>query len=94
MRDQQKILQQRLGPLQEEAVRIIGELATVQGKVKHAAYEAEEKLTGLTAQGAKEITQKEAEIIKEVEVAKEASQKKLWHGREGNMPEWLGMSHR
>jgi hypothetical protein len=34
MRDQQNILQQRLGPLQEEAVRVIGELATVQGKVK------------------------------------------------------------
>jgi hypothetical protein len=34
-----------LGPLQEEAVRIIGELATMQGKVKQEAYEAEEKLT-------------------------------------------------
>jgi hypothetical protein len=28
MWDQQKILQQRLGPLQEEALRVIGELAT------------------------------------------------------------------
>jgi hypothetical protein len=29
IRDQQKILQQRLGPLQEEAVRLIGEFPTV-----------------------------------------------------------------
>jgi hypothetical protein len=28
MRDQQKILQHHLGPLQEEAVRVIGELST------------------------------------------------------------------
>jgi uncharacterized protein YfcZ (UPF0381/DUF406 family) len=74
MRDQQNILQQRLGPLQEEAVRVIGELATVQGKVKQATIEAEEKLTNLTTQGAEEITTTEATIIKEVEVAKVASQ--------------------
>jgi hypothetical protein len=47
MRDQQNILQQQLGPLQEEAVRIIGELTTMQGKFKQEAYEAEEKITGL-----------------------------------------------
>jgi hypothetical protein len=29
IRDQQKILQKKLGPLQEEAMRIIRELATV-----------------------------------------------------------------
>jgi hypothetical protein len=40
MRDQQKILQQRLGPLQEEAVWVIGELAMVQGRVKQAMIEA------------------------------------------------------
>jgi hypothetical protein len=34
MRDQQKILQQCLGPLQEEAMRVIDELETAQGKVK------------------------------------------------------------
>jgi hypothetical protein len=64
-------------------VRIIGELATVQGKVKHEAYEVEEKLTGLTVQGAEEITQTEEKIIKEVEVAKETSQKKIaaWKSR-------------
>jgi hypothetical protein len=44
MRDQQKILQQHLGLLQEEAVRVIGELATAQGKVKQASHEAEENL--------------------------------------------------
>jgi hypothetical protein len=36
--------------------------------------EAEEKLTNLTMQGAEEIAAKEATIIKEVEVAKDASQ--------------------
>jgi len=34
MRDQQKIIQKILGPLQEEGVRVIGELATMQGNVK------------------------------------------------------------
>jgi hypothetical protein len=34
MRDQKNILQNRQGPLQEEAVRLILELATMQGKVK------------------------------------------------------------
>jgi hypothetical protein len=35
--------QQRLGPLQEELVRIIEEFATVQGNGKQITYEAEEK---------------------------------------------------
>jgi hypothetical protein len=36
MRDQQKILQERIGPIQEEAMRVIVELTTTQGKVvKH-----------------------------------------------------------
>jgi hypothetical protein len=61
MRDQQNILQQRLGPLQEEAVWVIGELATVQGRVKQAMMEAEEKLTNLTMQGAEEITTTEVD---------------------------------
>jgi seryl-tRNA synthetase len=74
MRDQQTILQQRLGPLEEEAMRIIWELATVQGKVKHVAIEVEEKLKSLNVQGAEAITQIEAMIIKEVEVTKATSQ--------------------
>jgi hypothetical protein len=50
MRDQQNILQQCLGLLQEESLRVIGELATAQGKVKQAAHEVEEKITSLTTQ--------------------------------------------
>jgi hypothetical protein len=46
----------------------------VQGKVKQAMIEAEEKLTNLTMQGAEEIVETEATIIKEVEVAKDSSQ--------------------
>jgi len=56
LRDQQNILQQRLGPRQEEAVRIIGELAIIQGRVKQAAVEAENKLIDLTPQVVEEIT--------------------------------------
>jgi hypothetical protein len=69
--------------MQEEAVRVIGELATTQGKVKKATYEAEEKLTALTAQGGEEIIETEETILKEVEVAKAASQKfiEAWRSR-------------
>jgi hypothetical protein len=74
MRDQQNILQQRLGPLQEEVVWVIEELDMVQGRVKKETMEAEDKLTNLTMQGEEEITTTEAEIIKEVEGEKEASQ--------------------
>jgi hypothetical protein len=83
MRDQQKILQQHLGPMQEEAVRVIGELATAQGKVKQATYEAEEKLTTLTMQGAKRSQKQRQQYSKEVEVAKEASQNfiEAWRSR-------------
>jgi hypothetical protein len=64
-------------------VRVIGELATAQGKVKQAAQEAEEKITTLTAQGVEEIVEIEATILKEVEVAKEASQNfiEAWRSR-------------
>jgi hypothetical protein len=44
-------------------------------------------------QEVEEITKTKEEIIKEVEVAKESSQKILWHGRVGNKHEWFGMSH-
>jgi DNA-directed RNA polymerase alpha subunit len=73
-----------IGPLQEEVVRIIGELATVQGKVKQATYEEEEKITTLTAQGEEEIEATKAMIIKEVEVVKEASQNFIvaWKSRQ------------
>jgi len=41
MRDQKKILQQHLGLLQEEVVRVIGELATTQDNVKKESHEVE-----------------------------------------------------
>jgi hypothetical protein len=41
--------------LQEEALRVIGEFFTAQGKVKQAAHEVEEKIIGLTVQGVEEI---------------------------------------
>jgi hypothetical protein len=56
-------------------MRVIGELATAQGKVQQATHEVEEKLTTLTAQGVKEIVETKKKIIKEVEEAKEASKK-------------------
>jgi hypothetical protein len=64
LRDQQKILQQKLGPRQEEAVRIIGELAIVQGKLKQAMVEENNKLTDLTPKAIEEITAMEAIIPK------------------------------
>jgi hypothetical protein len=70
LRDQQKVLQQRLGPRQEEVVRIIGELANVQGKVKQVVTDTERKLQDLTVQAMEEITTKEATMVTEVEVAK------------------------
>jgi hypothetical protein len=36
-------------------MRVIGKLTTMQGKVKHASIEPEEKPTNLIAQGAEEI---------------------------------------
>jgi hypothetical protein len=44
-----------LGPLQEELVRLIGDLATLQSKVNREAYELEEKRTALIALGVEEI---------------------------------------
>jgi hypothetical protein len=63
-----------LEPLQQEVVRIIGELTTVQGKIKHVVYEGEEKLTGLNVKGVEDIVATKTMIIKEVEVVKVASQ--------------------
>ena len=74
MRDQQKIPQQRLGPLQEEEAWVIGELSTVYGRVKQAAVEEQDKITNLIVQGVEEIIVIEATVIKEVEGAKVASQ--------------------
>jgi ABC-type transporter Mla subunit MlaD len=70
LRDQQKVLQQRLGPRQEEAVKIIGDLATVQEKVKQVVADTENKLHDLTEQATEEITAKEATIVTEVETTK------------------------
>jgi hypothetical protein len=61
--------------LQEEALKVIGELETMQGKVKQATHETEENIMTLTAQGVEEIVETETTIIKEVVVAKDASQK-------------------
>jgi hypothetical protein len=44
-------------------------------------------------QGVEEILETKTTIIKEVEVAKEASQKSFWHGRADNRNEWLRTSH-
>jgi len=83
MRDQQKILHQRLGTLQEETVRVIRELATMQGRVKQEVMEAEDKLENLIAQGEEETTANETTIIKEIEGAKVASQNFIsaWRSR-------------
>jgi hypothetical protein len=54
--------------MQEEAVRVIGELSNTQGKVKQPSYGAKEKLTIWTTQGADENTKTEETILKEVEV--------------------------
>jgi hypothetical protein len=67
-----------LEPLQNEALRVIGELATVQGMTKKAMQETEEKLMTLTAQVVEEILGKEAEVTKEV------------HDSEGNPPKVHG----
>jgi hypothetical protein len=48
--------------------------------VKQATHETKENITSLTVKGVEEIMQNEATIIKEVSIAKEASQKfiKAW----------------
>jgi hypothetical protein len=66
MRDHPNILKQRLVPLKEEEVQVIGELATMQGRVKKAVMESEDKIINLTMQGVEEITAIEETIIKEV----------------------------
>jgi hypothetical protein len=60
--------------LQEEALKVIGELATTQGKVKQATHETK-KIYNPDCTGVEEIVETEETIIKEVVVAKEASQK-------------------
>jgi hypothetical protein len=60
LRDQHKVLKQILGPRLEEVVNIIGELVTIQGKVKQVATETDKKLQYLTAQAIEEFTKKEA----------------------------------
>jgi len=83
-------MQQRLGPLQEEEVWVIWELATVQGRVKQPAIEAEDKLTNLIAQSVEEITTTKVAIIKEVEGAKAASQNLIlaWKSRQQSWVAW------
>ena len=41
MQDQQNILKKLLGPIQEESIKVIGELETKQGKVKQSSHETE-----------------------------------------------------
>jgi hypothetical protein len=51
------MLVQKLEPLQEEAFKVTKEITAVQGKVKQAVQESEEKLqTPITAQDAEEIS--------------------------------------
>jgi hypothetical protein len=57
MRDQQKILQQCLGPLQEQALKVIRELETAQGKVKQEAHESKENIIALTTQKVEDIVE-------------------------------------
>jgi ABC-type transporter Mla subunit MlaD len=85
LRDQQKVLQQRLGPRQEEVVWIIGDLANVQGKVKQVTTDTESKLQDLTEQAMEEITTKEATMVTEVEAAKVVAQQFI--------AEWKNMKH-
>jgi hypothetical protein len=82
IREQQKVLQQRLVPLQEESLRVIGELAVAHSTVKQATHYNEEKLTTLTAQVVEEILEQEAEVKKEVVTTKETLQKYMeaWRG--------------
>jgi hypothetical protein len=55
LRDQQKILQQRLGQRKEESVSIIRELSIFQENVKHAVMEEKNKITDLTSHVIEEI---------------------------------------
>jgi hypothetical protein len=48
IRDQHKILQQCLVSLQDEEIRVIGELAASHGKIKQTMHDSEEKLMTLT----------------------------------------------
>jgi hypothetical protein len=85
LRDQEKVLKQRLGPRQEEAVKIISDLANVQGKVKQAMIETENKLQDLTVQAMEEITTQEATINTELDAAKDSVQQFI--------VEWKNIQH-
>jgi molybdopterin synthase catalytic subunit len=71
-----------LVPLQDEALRVIGALVVVQGTVKKATQDNEEKLMTLTAQVVEEILEKEVEVKKEVTTTRETLQNfmEAWKG--------------
>jgi DNA-directed RNA polymerase subunit K/omega len=60
--------------MQEEAIKIIGDLAIVQEKVKKVVIDTENKLHDLTKQATEEITAKETTIVTEVETTKATMQ--------------------
>jgi hypothetical protein len=61
--------------------------------VKQAAQEARRKTYSLDCAGGQEIIETKETILKEVEVAKEASQKFIEAWRSRKQPKWLGTSH-
>jgi flagellin-specific chaperone FliS len=71
-----------LEPLQDEALKIIGGLAVMQGMVKQVEKDCEENLVMLMTQVIEEILEMEAEAKKEVATARETLQKFMesWKG--------------
>jgi flagellar biosynthesis/type III secretory pathway protein FliH len=61
---------------------VIGALEAVQGMVKKATQDSEEKLMTLTVQVVEEILEKESEVKKEVATTRETLQKfmEAWKG--------------
>jgi len=72
-----------LVPLHDESLRVIGALAVVQGIMKKGEKYNDEKLTTLTTQVVEDILEKEAEVNKEVSIARETLQNfmEVWKGR-------------
>jgi len=82
LREEQKTRTQRLVPLQDEALTVIGALAVAQVTMKKVAQYNEEKLLTMTVQLVEEILENESEVKKKVATVRETLQKfmEAWKG--------------
>ena len=82
MRAEEKNTKQKLVPLKDEALRVIGELVVFQSMVKKVAQDSEQRIMTLTVYVVEESVEKEVEVKKEVTAIKETLQNfmEAWKG--------------